>query len=1017
MNYLFNTKYRTNTMNFFQRSRRLLKGVSAVVITTLLSQQLYPTLHAAQNGQLTPKPADPKAVMMKMHRSLQGLTVRLHQLESGEKVDRGHVLDRIETLRSEIEADDAVMLERFAEEERELRAKKLPEVIIERHKNMVRHYKAERAKLLRASRERLDKERGSLWEKAQAYWPWKGDEAEEVQSPYGNVDVNKFERSQQKFDPEKLPTSIMKPNPENTPKLDKADFTLSGLLNTPTPAYAALGDFKYDALVGASDPAYLGESDEVVLTDDIKAKAAELDYDAVKIYHWVRNNVEWIPAWGSAQNAQLTLEAMRGNAMDIAALTIALLRASKIPARFVHGTIRVPAEQFNNWVGGFEDVMAAGTYAGSAGIPLQYIQSGGAITHVHMEHIWVEAATDFYPSRGAKNYNADSWVQFDPSYKQYEFHEGIDAVSVAGIDVEALQEQLLSSAVIDEANGSVSSIDESVLQDVLTQAQAKLETYVDTNMTDPTVLDVIGGKKTIIREYPTLPSSLPNEILVTGARYAALPASLQQKVTISMESTDIYSMLDGDRTVTFPYAKVNNEKVTLSFRPATDADEAALEAYLPDGNITDISQLPSSLPANLIEVIPEVKVNGEVVLSGDTMNLGAELDIAMTPYMPGVGSLSKEAHTTVAGSYLSLNVVAQSVSPVKLEKLKERMEATKAALESGDQLQLSALTREEILGDMMYAGTLSYFAQLQGQTELSGLAAKARGRLTAANGIFGYEPKVDYLFGVARSISGGSVHLDIPINLVTRVLDNNEQKTVDFTVQIGITASTLEHLIPEQMFNIDPLNPTDAISAVKAIQIANAQSQKLYRIDQTNLETALADVQLNDAVKSEIRAAVSIGKYVITHTNPINMPGWNGSGYIILDPLTGEGAYKILGGENGGDYSLKNTKLFIGALVDGINYLINKLIIGPAFEETMEGLCHSSIMLKMNEKYSDFLYALGIASHGLSILEMMTTFSSVAIAGYGGVGGLLLMHGMLIIAQYYTKVYLALSSFYGVECN
>ena len=50
---------------------------------------------------------------------------------------------------------------------------------------------------------------------------------------------------------------------------------------------------------------------------------------------------------------------------------------------------------------------------------------------------------------------------------------------------------------------------------------------------------------------------------------------------------------------------------------------------------------------------------------------------------------------------------------------------------------------------------------------------------------------------------------------------------------------------------------------------------------------------------AEIRASLNAGKMVITHTDAINVPGWSGAGYIILDPETGVGAYKISGGGNG----------------------------------------------------------------------------------------------------------------------
>jgi hypothetical protein len=43
--------------------------------------------------------------------------------------------------------------------------------------------------------------------------------------------------------------------------------------------------------------------------------------------------------------------------------------------------------------------------------------------------------------------------------------------------------------------------------------------------------DVICGRQTIVKEYPVLPSSLPNKIVVTGSRYDKLPGQSQQKTT------------------------------------------------------------------------------------------------------------------------------------------------------------------------------------------------------------------------------------------------------------------------------------------------------------------------------------------------------------------------------------------------------------------------------------------------------------------------------------------------------
>jgi hypothetical protein len=99
------------------------------------------------------------------------------------------------------------------------------------------------------------------------------------------------------------------------------------------------------------------------------------------------------------------------------------------------------------------------------------------------------------------------------------------------------------------------------------------------------------------------------------------------------------------------------------------------------------------------------------------------------------------------------------------------------------------------------------------------------------------------------------------------------------------------------------------------MQIANVQGQKIYCIDQSNLDAALSDIRLSSAIIGEIRSAVNAGKYVIAHTDNVSVPGWMGAGYIIIDPLTGDGAFMISGGMNGG-YAYVTTlfMMAIGAL-------------------------------------------------------------------------------------------------------
>ncbi|MDF1613699.1 hypothetical protein [Desulfurivibrio dismutans] len=104
--------------------------------------------------------------------------------------------------------------------------------------------------------------------------------------------------------------------------------------------------------------------------------------------------------------------------------------------------------------------------------------------------------------------------------------------------------------------------------------------------------------------------------------------------------------------------------------------------------------------------------------------------------------------------------------------------------------------------------------------------------------------------------------------------------------------------MPEQMF-VTQESQGEAISAVKALQKAAAQGQRIYHITKENQAEALPNIHQGAQTMDEIRTALAVGKEVIVHTDPVSVPGWQGAGYVITDPYTGAGAWKIGGGANG----------------------------------------------------------------------------------------------------------------------
>src|SRR5215470_19594436 len=71
--------------------------------------------------------------------------------------------------------------------------------------------------------------------------------------------------------------------------------------------------------------------------------------------------IKFEPYWGAMKGAVGTLWTKAGGPTDQASLTIALLRASNIPSRYVRGTIYSQDDRIRRWLGVKTDVAAMWT--------------------------------------------------------------------------------------------------------------------------------------------------------------------------------------------------------------------------------------------------------------------------------------------------------------------------------------------------------------------------------------------------------------------------------------------------------------------------------------------------------------------------------------------------------------------------------------------------------------------------------------------------------------------------------
>ncbi len=816
---------------------------------------------------------------------------------------------QIKTLYSDIDQS-------FKDTEKHLKDAKSPAEILARHSKAVTLYQSRQAefdkimnKVVQADDSRQNNDRQTALTELNSFM-----------DKYPNA------RPYQNTDPNKLPFG----NPSNKvrkPIESKAQYQASLfppsynkiMLAGPIPDGLVLAQATLPDVPTAQDTA---ETEDVQLTPSIKAQAAALNNNPVQIYNWVRNHINFIPSYGSIQGSELTFQNKRGNAFDTASLLIALYRAAGIPARYVYGTIDISADRAMNWVGGVTKAEAAQNLLGLGGIPNAALVSGGKTSSIRMEHVWVEAFVDYIPSRGAVNKNPNTWVPVDASFKQYNFTKGVELDKNVTLNGQDLLGQIEQGATVNNAGGYVQNINQVNLQTQVTSFQNQVMAYVDSQRAAVTVGTVLGAQKIKAENYSILMGSLPYKVVVTGNTFQALPDNLRWKFKTNIYPADGISTSDSALIeLSQSTARLAGKKITLSFIPATQADQDLINSYLPkthaDNSPIQPSELPTSLPGYLLNMKAEFRVDGQVVATtSGSFTLGSSVRQANQYYNPSTGAWAGgEDNDITVGEYNAIGLDLQGFGVGQLQTLQDRIAQTSDKLVQFQQngsnpAQLNGLTKEDLIGDFVQAGILTYFVHVDASDDLIARSGnRVKNLRMPSYGRFLTMAQPHYFFGVVRGVSFPGVMIDVDyLRYQVAATDGNSSASAQYMRQAGASASSAENTALETMFRNPALAGNDpaqlqAASAVKSIAIAAVQGQKIYTLNlgnQSQHSTILQSLQLDQDVKSEISNALAAGKEVTTHEKNVSVGNWTGSGYVILDPDNGAGAYKIAGGANGG---------------------------------------------------------------------------------------------------------------------
>lgn len=853
--------------------------------------------------------SESERALQRFDRAVRDALQATERLEGKEDLAAG--LASLEAAREEVEALHPQVLGDFESVAEHLRATGAPAEIRQRHEKAVQAYEAgrrlldgdvEAVKRLHREYEQARKE-GSQEDAAAK----RGRLAKKVTEVRDHLREKVTDRHAM-LDPSRLPHrgSDLK---RRSPRLAAADFASPSGTAGAAGTAPVLGLSARASLPGPQD---LVATVDAPQTQEIRDLAASLGNHPLRIFEHVRNQIDFTPTHGSIQGAQGCLRTKLCNDLDTASLLVALLRAAGVPARYGFGTVEVPIDKVQNWAGGFTNAQAALNFIASSGTPVVGLTSNNALVAARVEHAWVEAFLDYVPSRGAVPGAAgDTWVALDPSFKQFSYVDGVNLGGATDTDDEAVFRQLLEGAEVADPDGGVTSFDIAAMQARLQETKDDIDSYLDDHPEALSLAGLAGGRTIVPQALPAAPGSLPYRVLVRGAAVAEVPSSLRHRLHFEVFADGRFPF-SPDLSFEASLPELAARKLTLSYAPATPADEATLQSFIPAGG--DPTAFPTSLPAYLVHVRPELRRDGEVVATGGSATLGQSGAFRMTFHQPGEGPRTVN-NDIVAGTYnaIVLNLGRVEDPASRLAKARDVQDRIQAG-------NLGGLTKDDVIGEFVYGAGLLYWSELD---LFSRLAAGQQGVATSrfpSEGIFTYDLSVASLFGVPRTVRSGALITDVDSDVQAIVArDGDPKKAVDFLSVGGALASRAESAIWDQIVSEEPTG--QGITAISYLEAAAQQGIPIFHINSDNVAQAIPKLQVSSAVKADIQSSVAAGRIVTIPQREFVKDGFRGVGYVVFDPDTGAAGYLISGGLAGGGFQLP-------PLHPLLSFLLGVLLVG-----------------------------------------------------------------------------------------
>jgi len=613
------------------------------------------------------------------------------------------------------------------------------------------------------------------------------------------------------------------------------------------------------------------DNHEQLLTDAVMLQAEALSYDYIAIYDFVTTNIltEWYS--GSMKGVDDVLRTGRGNAVDQARLLIALFRASGLPARFVHGVVRVTPGQIGSSLG-LSDPFEISRALSRAGVAHDLDVIGGEIETFEIEHTWVSAYTPYANYRGATlDFSGPIWLPLDTSIKPHLYSPATDVINTSGILTDDIRQGYLQMRQV------VSPLNQLLLQ---------LENHLTTMPELGSVEDQFSAVEVDVPPARLLPASLPFSVLAVQSESAKLDAEKAHQLQIKIYASDDSGEMILDKAV--PVNQVSNRRLTINYIPATADDQDVVNSF---GGL-------DLVPAYLIRLRPQLNLAGLPIAVGDgDLPMGQRHRVQFELHAPWGERRTDQIYT--AGSYMAIAVGVQSGMP--------EAEAEDAILLSDTEQQAARL---------LYNQAVRYTADWdQAQQTLARLYDVTLIQPLPSLTIVNNNVAISRIAGLPNDLSFTGVNLDAALRIVEpmpRHPDTNA--ALEWMRWAGLEGSYLEQQGFSSQWSVE------SISADSGIALAVEDGMEVFSLDQDSTQSELSSLQHPDVVMTTVMNQIHQGLIVHIPQTTVSLNAWSGSVWITRDPDTEAAGYYIAGGYNGGSTTEPPADWLLDFLAEALSF-------------------------------------------------------------------------------------------------